>query len=913
MESLRSVMSALAAYKPRWLGGSQAAEESEWRPGTRLVPSGNTASPDLTSGPSSPSDPPPFLGGSPPRPTGSPGVGLVVGGLEPSVQVEATSDDRGYRYTVNSVDTKSSASRCVRKPSAEAAPEGALSDAPQNPTSASLWDRLLCTPRIFPSPASSSPQTLSVGGSPDASPVSAGGAGRSVVASRHYFAARVVSLDFSRARGGGNDGQDANSHQRLAATCCHLAPGGGVSTLRNAQEAHPPSSSLCFPSSSSCLPTCASRTDFVSAFAASENGVGLVGASAAALRERESQARAQARTFYAATLEAAVMGYSYQPLNAEQERVKARVCLPDLGAEAFDYPLPPAILYQSRAADVLEPVLLGLQRSVLPKKESGFQQQSGARFEEALKVPLTPRSVMALPLPERKKFLYNMLCCFCIDLTEGISVRQLTSTRECLSVHCRLSPDLKILQVDIRSGRVLEFPVDQIQAVYTLARRQPAVQRGDTDKREAVEPRKRGTEWARDSSDGGESSSQPGGGRQSCRRSSDDSSRCDQVSDQGSDEDRSSDEDVYTGMPVRRGKDADKTSAMSTTAGPAPPSAPRAAVLPPLDLRFLKEHSEAKQSSRLPPASIITPSTPTYVKVPKSSRGKWIRMADDLEENVKEDEPPQFIVVLDFSSRKLAFVFGDRTQAGTFELGLALLAKKSHERPQSTLASLATAADNFPYTPRAARALLHALAGTKERSSDANSTQLSGEWSAFVRSPRAVNDDGGCRLGTRVDRGSDSGETDDSGTWLTDSRAAAAVEIAAAALEAARRTSGEQWKPVGAGLQNGIVKGDSGSAETVDTKASFDEMPKRGGVGSLRQDSTATSAGAQDENDGGDAAGSQGYAGIHREEVKTGAESGKGEGSPGAREDPRRRGSAKKPVRVICSHDCENAVPLKQV
>lgn len=128
--------------------------------------------------------------------------------------------------------------------------------------------------------------------------------------------------------------------------------------------------------------------------------------------------------FYAATVPAAVLDADKQQgLTPHQERVRSRVRLPDLGGDTFDYPLPPAILYHSRAAEAVSPEMLGLQKPVLPKRDSGVFHLQGERFEEAMKIPLTPRSVMALPLPERKRLLYNMLCCFCIELAEGTFLR----------------------------------------------------------------------------------------------------------------------------------------------------------------------------------------------------------------------------------------------------------------------------------------------------------------------------------------------------------------------------------------------------------------------------------------------------------------------------------------------------------
>lgn len=98
--------------------------------------------------------------------------------------------------------------------------------------------------------------------------------------------------------------------------------------------------------------------------------------------------------------------------------------------------------------------------------------------------------------------------------------------------------------------------------------------------------------------------------------------------------------------------------------------------LPPLNLGLLQQRhrSLSHQLSSSLATPHITPSTPTYAQLPWRNKAAWKKTLEE-EEKELDKGPPQFIVVLDFSHRKLAFVFSDRTQAGTFELGLALVAK----------------------------------------------------------------------------------------------------------------------------------------------------------------------------------------------------------------------------------------------
>ncbi|CBZ55185.1 conserved hypothetical protein [Neospora caninum Liverpool] len=853
MESLKSFISVLAAYKHRWLGG-QPVDDDGSSAGPRFVFSGNSSSFRPASRDGDSSSAVPASGTRPPRARSRPGAGLVVGGLEPSVEVDATTDDRGYRCRVNPVSSKAVRDYSSRQLALDVGSEIDGSAAPSASSSSSfLCGNIFCAPRsgATASPALSSPEefcsglSAAVGSSTDATV-------RSIEASRNYFHTSLIrsnskelkqESERQRRKPGsvlvcfaGPDGVDASwctSTAESGGAGQAPAPCGHRSSLDRSCSTASTSSS-----SSSWFPVGSHGEGSLTSRRRSRKG-GSFRADGSP-RARRKSANSQGCPFYSATLDAAVMDCSLKPLNAEEERVRARVRLPDLGADAFSYPLPPAIVYQSRAAEALDPALVGLQRSVLPKRDFGFEQQTKARLQEALKVPLTPRSVMALPLPERKKFLYNMLCCFCIELVDGVTVRQLTSTREYVWVHCRLSPDLKILQVDIRNGRVLEFPVDQVQAVYTLSRRQAAVQSDNTNERGASEKQQ--------GEDDGE--------RRFAFSPSSKSARHRRRGWLGSEE--SSDDD---GESIRD-DDLDNSSSGASEA------------------RYYSDED------------VMTPSTPTYAQIPSSRRGR--RAAPDREDE-NQDDPPQFIVVLDFSSRKLAFVFGDRTQAGTFELGLALLAKGSHQHPQSTLASIAAAADNFPYTPRAARALLHALAGTKDPASGGASSGNC-EDGRFTRAPPIVNGEG-VQAGGGVERDSASGEADNSMAWLTDSQAAAAVEAAAAALAAVEASSSVDGLS-GPTVEQVVTRLDS--AVSPDSKSS--EETQRPG-----HDAAAVS-GAEDSNGVGERYGIH----RHRQQVVEAAE--RSDGKESERQQGLGEGNVeshkkeRKPMRIICSDGREEVL-----
>nr|CEL69912.1 TPA: hypothetical protein BN1204_056090 [Neospora caninum Liverpool] len=914
MESLKSFISVLAAYKHRWLGG-QPVDDDGSSAGPRFVFSGNSSSFRPASRDGDSSSAVPASGTRPPRARSRPGAGLVVGGLEPSVEVDATTDDRGYRCRVNPVSSKAVRDYSSRQLALDVGSEIDGSAAPSASSSSSfLCGNIFCAPRsgATASPALSSPEefcsglSAAVGSSTDATV-------RSIEASRNYFHTSLIrsnskelkqESERQRRKPGsvlvcfaGPDGVDASwctSTAESGGAGQAPAPCGHRSSLDRSCSTASTSSS-----SSSWFPVGSHGEGSLTSRRRSRKG-GSFRADGSP-RARRKSANSQGCPFYSATLDAAVMDCSLKPLNAEEERVRARVRLPDLGADAFSYPLPPAIVYQSRAAEALDPALVGLQRSVLPKRDFGFEQQTKARLQEALKVPLTPRSVMALPLPERKKFLYNMLCCFCIELVDGVTVRQLTSTREYVWVHCRLSPDLKILQVDIRNGRVLEFPVDQVQAVYTLSRRQAAVQSDNTNERGASEKQQGEDDGERRFafSPSSKSARHRRRGWLGSEESSDDdgeSIRDDDLdnSSSGASEARYySDEDVgSSGWKASQRPSLDRGSPSPRGKRPVCHVAARTSDLPPLDLRFLNRSDSQQASHGGLCVPVMTPSTPTYAQIPSSRRGR--RAAPDREDE-NQDDPPQFIVVLDFSSRKLAFVFGDRTQAGTFELGLALLAKGSHQHPQSTLASIAAAADNFPYTPRAARALLHALAGTKDPASGGASSGNC-EDGRFTRAPPIVNGEG-VQAGGGVERDSASGEADNSMAWLTDSQAAAAVEAAAAALAAVEASSSVDGLS-GPTVEQVVTRLDS--AVSPDSKSS--EETQRPG-----HDAAAVS-GAEDSNGVGERYGIH----RHRQQVVEAAE--RSDGKESERQQGLGEGNVeshkkeRKPMRIICSDGREEVL-----
>ncbi|KEP63475.1 UNVERIFIED_CONTAM: hypothetical protein HHA_312580 [Hammondia hammondi] len=878
METLKSIVAFLVL--PLWPGRQQAVEGVGRSLLSRYGFTGERSSFSSNSGVNSSSAPSGLLA---PRPRANAGVGLVVGGLEPSVEVDAVTDDRGCRCRVNPVGTRA----LPIKTSRPLLPLDGVEDSVSrhsSSSSSSFCACLLCAPPAASGESCVSPQeNLRRGSSAEiATSASSEASVRSVEASRNYFESSGVK---SVPKGAKLSEKVRENRGNLGP-----APVGAESADAPGQYVHRTSlgrscsTTSTSSASSSWVPLGSSEREFLP-----NNGT-----KAGSFRDARHQWKsANDSPFYAATLEAAALDCSLQVLNPEQERVRARVRLPHLGADALDYPLPPAILYQSHAAETLDPALFGLQRPVLPKRDVGFEQQSKERRDQALKIPLTPRSVMALPLSERKKFLYNMLCCFCVELTDGVSFRQLTATREYILAHCRLSPDLKILQVDIRNGRVLEFPVDQIQAVYTLSRRQAPVLSGSACTRGVEQPAKNEGQTSDGRNTEISAAAKPGRNRYNGWMEGEDSSEEDVPSQHADDWDNSSsgrsecrsysDEDVCSaGWKASLRPSLDSASMASSQGVGSSGLSSKATFLPPLDLTFLKRRGSQQRGSLCAP--VVVPSTPTYAKVPASRRDRWVG-------HEEREEPPQFIVVLDFASRKLAFVFGDRTQAGTFELGFALLAKASHQHPLSTLASIAAAADNFPYTPRAARAILHALAGTKDPASDLAGP---GEVSSFTRPGQTADGsgvhtgDGGCER--------EASSADDAVAWLTDSRAAAAVEAAAAALTAVEDVSVRNWG------RNHVVRENEGSGTHVESTGGVDSKisrEARTAGGSLQVDGTVAVSGGETNGAG------------EREEKFVSGPKAPGEGGERNDSETSRKvsvdGSAahsptgRKPLRVICS------------
>ncbi|KYF48149.1 hypothetical protein TGARI_312580 [Toxoplasma gondii ARI] len=887
METLKSLVAFLVL--PLCPGRQQAVEGVGRSSLSRCGFTGESSSFSSNSGVDSSSSP---SGLRAPRPRANAGVGLVVGGLEPSVEVDAVTDDRGCRCRVNPVGTRALSSMTSRLLSLDGV-EGSVSRHSSS-SSSSFCACLLCAPPGGSGESCVSPQEKWRRGSSaeGAASASSEASGRSVEASRNYFRSSGVKLVPKGAKPSGKVRENRGRREPAPVYAESAdAPGQDVHRKSLGRSCSTASTSS---ASSSWVPLGSAERQFHS-----NNRT-----KAGSFRDARPQWKGvnESPLFYAATLEAAALDCSLQGLNPEQERVRARVRLPDLGADSLDYPLPPAILYQSHAAETLDPALVGLQRPVLPKRDVGFEQQSKERRDQALKIPLTPRSVMALPLSERKKFLYNMLCCFCVELSDGVSFRQLTATREYVLAHCRLSPDLKILQVDIRNGRVLEFPVDQIQAVYTLSRRQTPVLSGSACTRGMEQPAKNEEQTSDGRNTEISSAAKPRRNRDNGWMEGEDSSEEDVPSHHADDWDNSSsgrsecrsysDEDVCSAgwkASFRRSLDSASLTSSQSVASSALPS--KATFLPPLDLTLLTRRDSQQRGSLCAP--VVVPSTPTYAKVPASRRDRWMG-------HEEREEPPQFIVVLDFASRKLAFVFGDRAQAGTFELGFALLAKASHQHPLSTLASIAAAADNFPYTPRAARAILHALAGTKD---PASGLADPGEVTNFTR-PGRTADGSGVHTGDG-DCEREASSADDAVAWLTDSQAAAAVEAAAAALTAVEDVSVRNWGKTHA------VKENEGSATHVESTG-VDSKNYRG----------AQTAGRSVNVDGAvDVSGGETNGAGEREEKFMSGQKAPGEG--GERNDFETSskvnvdGSAahsptgRKPLRVICSDGREEIMSLR--
>ncbi|PHJ23995.1 hypothetical protein CSUI_002149 [Cystoisospora suis] len=825
MEPLRSFSSAFLNWRS-WTSGGRSHAEG----GSRGDSLDTAASTTPVSGPSCRST----------RPAASE-VGLVVGGLEPSMEVEAVANESGYRCVVNPAKSRVQRSRLSLFGSSDPNADSL------GHHSSSLIGRLLCSPAV---PDGDEAYTLP--GGVCAAPRSTEGTSN---VSRHYFSG-AHPADSSQ-HNSKDEADLSTSGEVKSSKCCRAVPplklrseeDGDPSQARSRQAGDLSAMSVCSPSpcSVACCPENPSVSSGIIGFGyptrlpqesdpdakslQSQRGLGLTdkqmgqgeGSPYRTLAShcRRSKKKHLFTRFYAATVPAAVLDADKQEgLTPHQERVRSRVKLPDLGGETFDYPLPPAILYHSRAADAVSPEMLGLQKPVLPKRDSGVFHLQGERFEEAMKIPLTPRSVMALPLPERKRLLYNMLCCFCIELAEGISVRQLTATRECLPVHCRLSPDLAILELDIRSGRVLEFPITQIQAVYTLARKQPQ-SFSSTDSREG-RASKRGKDTSENrklDSDTSASSSRTWGRERSRGEQGDETSSEDDEAER--EESRNSQPEATNFNEGRSGGDqASSFFLQRTSAGQSVKEH-----LPRLNLGLLQQRHKSALSHQVS-ASIatphITPSTPTYAQLPSRNKAAWKQMLEEEEEKELDKGPPQFIVVLDFSHRKLAFVFSDRTQAGTFELGLALVAKASHEQ-HSALASIAAAADSFPYTPRAARVLLHALAGTTDRQ------WSGGDGRSTPRMPGAANSNAPLNRGGS--RGMMNGVFGGDHTYATSLSASTVAAVAAAAVAHSNSSEGEkEWSVVRAHDfdQHPAIAGDQGTEGNVPSQnfvrlSSFDQ------------------------------------------------------------------------------------------
>jgi len=59
---------------------------------------------------------------------------------------------------------------------------------------------------------------------------------------------------------------------------------------------------------------------------------------------------------------------------------------------------------------------------------------------------------------------------FVLELHKGCFLQQLTSVRDCSSVHCQLTEDLQTLKLDQCTGRIVEFPLTGVSKVYRIVK-----------------------------------------------------------------------------------------------------------------------------------------------------------------------------------------------------------------------------------------------------------------------------------------------------------------------------------------------------------------------------------------------------------------------------------------------------------
>ncbi|CDJ66145.1 hypothetical protein, conserved [Eimeria necatrix] len=201
---------------------------------------------------------------------------------------------------------------------------------------------------------------------------------------------------------------------------------------------------------------------------------------------------------YSATLAAASLDVFSLPFNHAEKCIISSLKLPELGSRAIDYPVPPALLLeealkqQEDPDDVAAAAAAMLQQQPQPLPRSRFMKSprrcSSANSSSARRAleALDESSVFCLPLAHRRRLLFNMLANFCLEANAGLSLFQLTASRDTLPVFLRLSDDLQQLLLDARTGHILEFPLANAEAVYTLQRRRVPIDSARTEQQQQV-------------------------------------------------------------------------------------------------------------------------------------------------------------------------------------------------------------------------------------------------------------------------------------------------------------------------------------------------------------------------------------------------------------------------------------------
>ena len=216
-------------------------------------------------------------------------------------------------------------------------------------------------------------------------------------------------------------------------------------------------------------------------------------------------------------------------------------------------------------------------------------------------------------------------------LFAGLCLGQLTASRETVSVFVRLSDDLQQLLLDIRTGHVLEFPLVHAEAVYTLQRRRIPVSSGAPSNP---------TQFAAAAA---AAAPVPKAIRQQCPFNT----------------------------PQQQQQQQQQKQQQ----------------LPPLDIGRLREGSI--------PRSFAVPSGPLLLNKERrdshherDDRRRTAAAAaaqDSSSSSSSKDASKQnYIVVIEFGSRKLAFAFHDRINAETFQIATGLLARRVRDSCEET-------------------------------------------------------------------------------------------------------------------------------------------------------------------------------------------------------------------------------------